>query len=93
MESAFLRQSALELQRRLDALNAALASELYHLRDGITMAHELIAGDTGLAEEEVRALLKTVIETHPRGAEAARLLTEIEGAEGRLRQVRERLGE
>lgn len=86
---AFLRQSEAELQRRLAALNAAFARELHELRESITMAHELLGADADLAEEEVRALLKTMIQTHPRGAPAARLLAEIEALEERLRRVRE----
>lgn len=89
---AYLQQARTELQRTLQALNAAFAAELRRLRDGITMAHELLAEDADLAEEQVRALVKQMIERHPGGQRAARLLAGIEDAERRLRAVETELG-
>lgn len=84
---AYLRQSRAELQRSLQDLNAAFAAELRQLREGITMAHELLADEADLAEEQVRGLIKEMIERHPGGQRAARLLARIEDAERRLQAV------
>lgn len=89
---AYLQESRAELQRALHILNAAFAAELRQLRSGIAMAHELLADDADLAEEQVRALVKEMIERHPGGQPAARLLTRIEDAERRLQTVEAELG-
>jgi flagellar biosynthesis/type III secretory pathway protein FliH len=90
---AFLRRSQVELQQRHQALNAAFARELHSLRESIAMAHELLEGEVDLGEEQVRALLKQVIEQHPRGRNAAELLSRIEDLERRLQGIAAELGE
>lgn len=89
----FLRRSQTELQHRHRELNAAFARELHSLREGIAMAHELLEGDVDLGEEEVRTLLKQMIEQHPRGRDAAELLTRIEDLERRLQAIAAEMGE
>jgi phosphoenolpyruvate-protein kinase (PTS system EI component) len=89
---AYLREARAELQRRLHVLNAEFARELRQLRGSITMAHEVLADDDGLAEELVRALVKEMVERHPGGQPAARLLARIEDTERRLLAVEGELG-
>jgi hypothetical protein len=90
---AYLRHAQADLQRRLRALNAEFARELRRLRDSVTMAHGLFAPEADLGEEQVRALVKEMLEQHPGGQEAARLLARIEDAERRLGAVEGELGE
>jgi hypothetical protein len=87
---AFLRRSQSELQATLAQLNSAFAAELHHLRGRIAMAGELLEG-RDLAEEETRALLKSMIEAHPQGERAADLLRQIEDTERRLQTIEDQL--
>lgn len=90
---AYLQTSRAELQRRLQTLNADFARELRQLRDSIAMAHNLLEGEADLAEEQVRTLVKQMIEQHPRGRMAASLLACIENTERQLLSIEGELGE
>ena len=80
----YLARSRRELASRLERLNEALAAELRVLRRGIDMAHGLWHDGQEADDEKARGLLRQMIENHPHGAQARRLLTQIEDIENRL---------
>ena len=89
----FLQQSSDELQTSLESLNALFARQLRELRDDIAMAHELLREQEALEEGQVRDLVKTMVEGHPRGEAARATLRRIEEVERRLAEIADRLGQ
>jgi len=92
VQREFLQRSRRGLVGLLEKRNQEFARQLLLLRDSIVDSHGLFGERLDPADRGLRDLVKRMIEDHPGGEEARRVLRTIEETEARLATVEAQLG-